>query len=130
MACDLRAAGPGARFAITPAKYGIAYPQEDVARLVALVGPGQASRLLLGSGAIDAAEAVRIGLAELGPDEPLGPLSEAILANSPSSIALLKQAIRLAASGIRRHPGQDAAFDGLFGSPDFAERLARARRSR
>ena len=50
LACDLRIAGPGARFAITPAKFGISYPQEDVAGLVALVGPGQASRLLLGAG--------------------------------------------------------------------------------
>src|SRR5687768_4185980 len=55
MACDIRVAGDGARFAITPAKFGISYPQEDVARLVALVGPGQASRLLLGAGAIGSA---------------------------------------------------------------------------
>ena len=67
MACDIRVAGPGARFAITPAKFGISYPQEDVARLVALVGPGQASRLLLGAGTIDSAEAARIGLVELAP---------------------------------------------------------------
>ena len=46
MACDLRIAAAGARFAITPAKIGISYPQEDVHRLVALVGPGQAARLL------------------------------------------------------------------------------------
>ena len=46
MACDLRVAAADARFAITPAKLGISYPQEDVHRLVALVGPGQAARLL------------------------------------------------------------------------------------
>src|SRR5436305_1867224 len=53
MACDLRIAAPEAAFAITPAKLGISYPQEDVHRLVALVGPGQAARLLLGGQAIE-----------------------------------------------------------------------------
>ena len=59
MACDIRIASPAARFAITPAKMGIGYPQEDVARLVGLVGPGWASRLLFTGAAIDAATAER-----------------------------------------------------------------------
>ncbi len=46
MACDIRFAAPEARFAITPARIGIGYPQEDVHRLVSLVGPGEAARLL------------------------------------------------------------------------------------
>lgn len=133
MACDIRVAGPDARFAITPAKFGISYPQEDVARLVALVGPGQASRLLLGAGTLDAAEAARIGLAELAPSD-VGPaveaLAEAILANSVESVAVLKRAIRLAGEGSGRDDGQDRSFDSLFGSPDFRERLAALRPSR
>ena len=80
MACDLRIAGRGARFAITPAKIGISYPQEDVHRLVALVGPGQAARLLFTAETIDGAEAERIGLVESTmPRE--GPIVAAILAN-------------------------------------------------
>ena len=60
---------PAARFAITPAKIGISYPQEDVHRLVALVGPGQAARLLF-TAASDrrrrgAADRPRRALAEL-----------------------------------------------------------------
>lgn len=130
MACDLRVAGEGARFAITPARFGISYPQEDVARLVALVGPGQASRLLLGAGSIDAAEAARIGLVELAvPDvgSTIGELAGAILANSAESVAVLKRAIRLAAGGAVRDDEQDRRFDALFGSADFAERLAALR---
>jgi enoyl-CoA hydratase/carnithine racemase len=130
MACDLRSAGPDAVFAITPARYGISYPQEDVARLVALVGPGQAARLLLGAGTVDASEAVRIGLADLGPEDETGPLIEAILANSDESLAVLKRGIRLAAAGASRDREQDLAFDRLFASPGFAERLARLRPSR
>jgi enoyl-CoA hydratase/carnithine racemase len=133
MACDIRVAGQGARFAITPARFGISYPQEDVARLVALVGPGQASRLLLGAGTIDSAEAARIGLVELATDDidsATVRLAESILANSAGSIGILKQAIRLAGEGVRRDEGQDRSFDELFGSADFRERLAALRPSR
>ena len=35
MACDMRIAGPRASFAITPARFGISYPQPDLARLAA-----------------------------------------------------------------------------------------------
>lgn len=133
MACDLRIAGPGARFAITPAKFGISYPQEDVARLVALVGPGQASRLLLGAGSVDSAEAARIGLVELATAEAgaaVDALAAAIRANSAESVAVLKRAIRLAASGVSQDEEQDRRFDAMFGSAELLERLAALRPSR
>ncbi|HEX8483357.1 MAG TPA: enoyl-CoA hydratase/isomerase family protein [Allosphingosinicella sp.] len=130
MACDIRIAGEGSRFAITPAKFGISYPQEDVARLVALVGPGQASRLLLGAVVLDSAEAARIGLVELlAPD--VGPVLEALaeqmLANSAQSIAILKRAVRLAEDGSGRDEAQDRSFDESFGSEEFRQRLAALR---
>jgi enoyl-CoA hydratase/carnithine racemase len=130
MACDVRIAGMAARFAITPAKFGISYPQEDVARLVALVGPGQAARLLLGAGSIDGAEAARIGLVELAPADVAAAVDElaaAILGNSGESVAVLKRAIRLAGEGKARNDEQDRRFDALFGSDDFRERLAALR---
>ena len=130
MACDLRIVGPGARFAITPAKFGISYPQEDVARLVALVGPGQASRLLLGAGSVDAGEAARIGLVELVAEDSgaaVNALAAAICANSAESIAVLKRAVRLAAGGVARDEEQDRRFDAMFGSAELGERLAALR---
>jgi enoyl-CoA hydratase/carnithine racemase len=130
MACDLRFAGAGARFAITPAKFGISYPQEDIARLVELVGPGQASRLLLGAGSIDAGEAARIGLVELAAEDvaaEVAHFAEAICANSSASIAVLKRGIRLAALGLGQDGEQDRSFDSLFGSAEFASRLASLR---
>lgn len=133
MACDLRIAGKNARFAITPAKFGISYPQEDVARLVALVGPGQASRLLLGAGSIDSAEASRIGLVEIETadvESAVSALAAAILANSGESIAILKRAIRLAGEGTARDERQDRDFDALFASADFRARLAALRPAR
>ena len=55
IACDLRLSGEKASFAITPAKLGLSYPHEDRHRLVSLVGPGQAARLLFSARAIDGA---------------------------------------------------------------------------
>lgn len=130
LACDIRIASDAARFAITPAKLGIAYPQEDVARLADLVGPGQASRLLFGGAAIDAAEAVRIGLVEIAAHEAAAAandLARAILANSAGSVATLKRSIRLTVQGVARAEAQDRAFDALFGGADFRERLAALR---
>jgi len=119
MACDIRFASETARFAITPAKLGISYPQEDVHRLVALVGPGHAARLLLTATSIDAAEAARIGLVELvGADE--APLLDAILANAPESLTALKQAIRLDCVA---DAGQDERFDALIAGRTLTARL-------
>jgi enoyl-CoA hydratase/carnithine racemase len=133
LACDVRVAAPAARFAITPARFGISYPQEDVARLVALVGPGQASRLLLSGTAVDAAEAARIGLVDiLAEDAPAAALAlaQAMAAASAGSHAALKRGIALAARGVARDPEQDSVFDALFGSADFAARFAALRGGR
>lgn len=124
MACDLRVAGPAARFAITPAKMGISYPQEDVARLVRLVGPGQAARLLFTGAAIDAGEAARIGLVELAAGrEAVDALAAAMLANDAGSLRALKAGIARAAAGAASDPEQDRAFDALFRSEAFGGRL-------
>ena len=129
MACDLRFAGSHASFAITPAKYGISYPQEDVARLVALVGPGQASRLLLGAATIGGEEALRIGLADL-PLAELDPLVAALHDNSAASFATLKRGIALAATGVIRDDAQDRRFDALIAGDPLAAALAALRTPR
>jgi enoyl-CoA hydratase/carnithine racemase len=126
MACDIRIAGEGAQFAITPAKLGISYPQEDVHRLVSLVGPGQAARLLLSAATIDGAEAARIGLVELyAEDAAAGAagLAAAIAANDPDSLRTLKRAVGLASSGVDKDEAQDRAFDDLLGSEALARGL-------
>jgi len=127
MACDLRVAVPGASFAITPAKIGISYPQEDVHRLVELVGPGQAARLLYTGGSVDAGEALRIGLVEEVGDE--GPLVASLLANAPESLAALKRSIRLADDGKRQDGDMDRQFDALFAGEALAARLEARRKS-
>lgn len=134
MACDIRVAGPRAVFAVPPARLGIGYPLEDIARLRALVGDGQAARMLLGAGTIDRDEAARIGLVEIATDRlaaAVDALAAAIAANAPASLALLKSGLALAASGLCSDEGHARAFDAAFGGADFAEGIDafRARRS-
>jgi enoyl-CoA hydratase/carnithine racemase len=131
MACDIRLAGPSSRFSIPPAQLGISYPQEDVRRLVGLVGAGQAARLLLGTGAIWGHEAERIGLVEMfvpaGLHQAVAELTGAILAGSADSLRLLKRSIRAAEGEVAGDAEQDRAFEARFGSDDFANRLAALR---
>ncbi len=127
LACDIRLASAAARFAITPAKMGISYPQEDIHALVAAVGPGQAARLLFSGAAIDGAEALRIGLAD-APLEGLDHLVAAIRTSDPASLGTLKRGIALARTGVRSDAGQDEAFDSLIGAEALGDRLAARRR--
>jgi enoyl-CoA hydratase/carnithine racemase len=120
LACDLIVAGADARFAVPPAKLGIAYPAPDVARLTERVGQGAARRLLFTADPIDAAEALRIGLADLV-DAP-NAVAARIAANDASALALLK---RMAADP--HAPGHVAAFADSFGSPAFAAATTRYR---
>jgi enoyl-CoA hydratase/carnithine racemase len=127
MACDFRIAALTARFAITPAKIGISYPQEDVYRLVALVGPGQAARMLFSGLVVYSDEAKHIGLIEAqmpGHKDIL----EAIVANDRDSLAALKQAIARAGEGVRSDEDMDARFDALIGGETMARRLEALRR--
>jgi enoyl-CoA hydratase/carnithine racemase len=129
IACDLRVAGRAARFAITPAKIGLSYPQEDVHRLVELVGPGRAARMLFTAAAIDGDEALAIGLVEwFDPEDGVEPIVETICANSGASLAELKRAVRLAAEGRRCDPEQDVRFDALVAGDEIARWLEALRR--
>lgn len=131
LACDIRIASHAARFAVTPAKLGVSYPQEDVARLVAAVGRGQAARLLFGAVTIDAAEAARIGLVEVlaeSAEVEAHVLANAIAANAPTSIAQLKAI--LGSDGGRYDPAFDQAFDDNLDGADFREGVAAFRERR
>jgi enoyl-CoA hydratase/carnithine racemase len=131
LAADLRVAGPRAVFAITPAKLGITYPQEDIARLVALVGPGQAARLLYAAQPVDADEAARIGLVEVRSDNAAAAahdLARTMAAQSPASLSGLKQAVAIAPLG--HAAALDVAFDAAFAGTDFREGLAAFREKR
>ncbi|MEN3746896.1 enoyl-CoA hydratase-related protein [Sphingomonas sp. HF-S3] len=128
LACDLRVAGQGAQFAATPAKLGIGYPREDVARLSAQIGRGNASRMLFSGEIVEAIDAHAMGLVELH-WEDAGPLArtfaDRIAANAPGAMRLLKRAL-----ADPDDAGLDDAFDACFDSAEFAEGRAAFRERR
>jgi enoyl-CoA hydratase/carnithine racemase len=128
LACDIRIAGPGARFGVTPAKLGIVYPLHDTALLAALIGPGQAARLLFSGMLIGAEEARRIGLVETLEDDAEAAgraLAASIAANAATSLKGLKRLLRKARDGRIEDDAESLAlFAAAFAGPDFAERSA------
>ena len=62
MACDIRIAADNSRFGIPVARLGILVGYREMRRLINLVGPGNASYILLSARLLDSAEALRVGL--------------------------------------------------------------------
>lgn len=105
-ACDLRLAARSSAFAVPPGKLGLVYPQPDTARLVDLIGPSAAKRLLLTAARMDASWALRVGLVdELVHDDDLDAAVDQVVAQisgcAPVSIRAMKQTIAGALAGHR-----------------------------
>ena len=125
LACDMRIAGPKARFGITPAKLGLVYPLHDTKLLVDVVGPSQTKRILFTGKLLPAQEALDIGLITILGDDPY--VEATALAETMSSVSLHSQTMSKAI--IKRildgQADDDAAskalFDAAFESDDFKE---------
>ncbi|NLS28617.1 putative enoyl-CoA hydratase echA6 [Sphingomonas sp. S2M10] len=122
LAADLRVAGDAAQFAVPPARLGLGYPREDVARLAEQVGRGRAGELLFTGAVIDADAAARLGLVERR--VPLAvpaavALAAQIAENAPDAVRHLKRALHDPTDA-----GLDAAFESAFGGAELAEGLA------
>lgn len=94
-ACDLRIASTDAVFTLPPARLGLLYPADDLARLAALIGPAALKRLLYTAEPCDAARARAIGLVE--ETVPVDELTvrarqfaDRIAGNAPDALAGLK----------------------------------------
>lgn len=122
LAADFRIAGEAARFAVTPARLGLGYPREDVARLMRQVGRGRAAELLFTGEAIDADAAAAIGLVERRVSDArmaARALARRIAENAPNAVRYLKHALRRPDDA-----DLDLAFDAAFGGAELAEGLA------
>ena len=131
LACDITVAGAGARFAITPARLGLIYPRDDVARLVAAVGAAQAVRLLSSGVTIDAQEAGRCGLAQQlagDGDAAALELAEVIAGNAPSCVQALKAMVQQPENFTPEE--LDASFVARLATDTFLEGLAAFRERR
>jgi enoyl-CoA hydratase/carnithine racemase len=127
VATDLRIAASSATFGITPARLGLVYPPGDMQRLVHLVGPGSAKRLLFTGRIFDCAEAHRMGLVdEVVEADRVLPAARKLAAEiagvSQWSVRATKKMMR----GFREgedagSPEAAALFLEGFANPDFEE---------
>jgi enoyl-CoA hydratase/carnithine racemase len=113
LASDLRFASDAARFAIPPARLGLAYSFADTAQLVEKIGPARAKDMLFSGRPLPADEALRIGLVDrVLPAAELWPAVESYA----EGLAALSQTSIRAAKAIVNMIADDA--------PDGAERAA------
>lgn len=99
LACDIRIAGESARFAMPETELGMVPRGGGTQRLPRAIGRAQALRLLLTGEAIDAAEALRIGLvSSVVSDAELGSAAESvartIASRGPIATRLAKEAVQ------------------------------------
>ena len=125
LACDLRFASSGARFAITPAKLGIVYPLRATKRLIDAVGPSRAKFILMSGIDIDAARAAAIGLVDEVDDDvdaAVSEFAELLATRSGITQRAAKQTIARILDGATADDDAQAALrDAALASPDYAE---------
>jgi enoyl-CoA hydratase len=123
--CDLVIVESHAHLAFRHAKMGLSPAWGGLTRLVERVGPAEAARLLYTAEKIDAAEAVRIGLANevvpKGASRARAVARVATIAENPrSTVAVLKRAL-FEVRDARRGDAlarEEAVFRARFGGPD------------
>jgi enoyl-CoA hydratase/carnithine racemase len=134
MACDFRFAKIGAAFGIPAARLSIVYGFRSTQRLLALVGLTHAKRILFLGERFDAAEAVRIGMAQGCSDDPMAMADRMALTladNAPLSIAGAKCILNGLAAGDADPAAVQTIIDRASASEDYKEgRLAFAQKRR
>jgi enoyl-CoA hydratase len=124
-ACDISVAGPGATFAFTEARLGLA-PSVISLPLLPRLEPRAAARYYLTGERFDAAEAARIGLVTLAADDPeaaLEPVLDGLRRGSPQGLAESKRLVTAEVlRGFDRDTDSLAALSArLFASDDARE---------
>lgn len=127
LAADIRVAGEGSKFAVTPAKLGLVYPVDDTRRLIETVGVPAAKDILLTGRLFLADEASRLGLVTrlVGSGEALQAaraLAAEIGGNSLWSHRATKRTFAAVKAGWHDNsPEAKALFLESFTNEDFAE---------
>jgi 2-(1,2-epoxy-1,2-dihydrophenyl)acetyl-CoA isomerase len=136
-ACDVRIAAEGARFILVFARIGLVPDSGATWFLPRLVGPGRAAEMALVGDAVDAAEALRIGLVSkvVTPDSLLAEaraIADKIAGSAPRAVALTKHALdRSWSRDLDETLDDEARLQGEAGATaDHAEGLAAFREKR
>lgn len=126
MACDFRFTDQSASFGIPAARLSIVYGMRSTQRLLALVGLPRARRILYSGEPFDAAEAMRIGFADVEASDPMQAAKDfaaRLAENAPLSIAGAKYIL----DGLAMGPGAldpdqvQAIVDRASNSEDYVE---------
>ena len=121
LCADLRYAADDARFAVTPAKLGVGYPPDAMARLVAAVGAPRAKELVFTARVIDAVDAARFGL--VNQVLPKADLDTGVQEVAATIAGLAPLTLRAAKTAAREPHSTTAAAEALrcYHSGDFLE---------
>lgn len=128
--CDLAIGCDTATFAMTPAKLGVPYNISGILHFINLVGPRIAREMFFTAQPIDAHRAVEVGilnrlvpLAELEPHTYA--LAAQIAGNSPLSISVIKEQLRILGNSYPLQPETFERVQGLrrkaYDSQDYVE---------
>jgi enoyl-CoA hydratase/carnithine racemase len=127
LACDFRFSAPAAKYAITPARLGLAYSFHDTAQLVEKVGAVRAKDILFSARLLAAEEALAFGLIDrLHPAEQLMTevmiYAEQLAGLSQTSIRTAKAVVNGISDALLADAGRYAAMvDSSFDGQDFQE---------
>lgn len=128
IACDIRFAAAGARFAITPAKLGLVYPLRGTKRLVDLVGPSRAKIILMSGADYSAAQAQSFGLVDevygdpAALDAAVRDFTALLAARSGVTQRAVKETIARIMDGVTHDDRSHAQLrESALASPDYAE---------
>jgi enoyl-CoA hydratase/carnithine racemase len=129
-ACDLRYCDNSAYFAVPTAQLGILLDDDNLARLLSLLGRAHTSELLLAGSGLNADQAFAWGLvnavckvSDLQPT--VRHVAESIKENVPDAVSYTKQALaRLSRHGVADH--DQSAMIRSYLSPEFRQRVDKA----
>lgn len=132
MACDILVTTPDATFAITPAKLGIPYNLSGVLTLINMIPLPVAKEMLFTAQPIPAQQALNLGIINyIQPAAEIDAFVQAMCtrigANSPLSIAVMKEELRLLSSAHSISPELFEKMQGarrvVYDSDDYQEGL-------
>ncbi|MDT2004245.1 enoyl-CoA hydratase [Rhodococcus opacus] len=128
IACDLRIAAPGAKFAVPTARNGLAVDPWTIRRLATLAGGATARAVLLACDTLDAPTALGRGLADrIGTVDDARALAKEIATYAPLSLKYSKHAVQALTEPDTWDNRLDDEFDECWTSADFVEsQLAKA----
>ena len=139
MACDILVATPEATFAITPAKLGVPYNLGGVLTLMNMIPLPVAKEMLFTAQPIPTSQALNLGVINyIKPAEEIETfvygLAAQIVVNSPLSISVMKEELRLLSSARSITPELFERIQGLrrvvYDSQDYQEGLTAFREKR